>query len=134
MLSVQVEIFTENIDWVNHTSLYTAILILHPFAGELRLIMPRPLAMNMAQNIYAMEEEPSEEILNDLVAETINVIAGRLMSHILGPDEKFKIGLPETGEESFLQTDAFKMAIDFDAEGLPLWLIACGEGFLHASE
>lgn len=125
------ENYSENIDWLNLTTLYTAILILHPFPGELRLIVPRELAISMAQNIYVMEEEPSEQILDDLVAEMINVIAGRLMAQILRPHEKFKIGLPETGEDSFIQADTFSLAIDFNAEGLPLWLIACGEGFLN---
>jgi len=28
-------------------------------------------------------------------------------------------------------TDAFSVAIDFEAEGYPLWLVACGNGFLQ---
>jgi len=28
--------------------------------------------------------------------------------------------------------DNFSIAVDFDAEGLPFWLVAMGEGFLPA--
>ncbi len=123
--------YSESIDWMNMDALYAEILIFYPFSGELRLIMPRTLVITMAENVYAMEEEPSEQILNDLIAETLNVIAGRLLAELLPPTERFKFGLPELGEESFLQTDTFSLAVDFDAEGVPLWLVACGEGFLE---
>ncbi len=123
--------YAETVDWLSMHALYAEILILHPFPAALRLIIPQKLATQMAQNIYALEEEPSKQLVYDLVAETINVIAGRLMASILPPHEKFKIGIPELSETSFLQAETFSIAIDFDAEGFPLWLIACGEGFLQ---
>ncbi|MBF0287600.1 MAG: chemotaxis protein CheX [SAR324 cluster bacterium] len=123
--------YSEGIDWINMDALYAEILIFFPFSGELRLIMPRQLVVTMAENVYSMEEEPSEQILDDLIAETLNVIAGRLLASMLPPSERFKFGLPELGEDSFLETDAFSEAVDFDAEGIPLWVVACGEGFLE---
>ncbi len=124
--------FLEKVDWLNVNALYTAILIDKPFPAELRLITPRPLAIMMAQNMYVMDESGIEEqMLNDMVAEMLNVIAGRLMAAILPPNTSFHLGLPELGEESFLQADVFSIAVDFDAEEHPLWLVALGEGFLQ---
>lgn len=121
---------TESVDWLNMKALYADILIQYPFPAEVRLIMPYDLVTKMAKNIYVTKEIADVSILEDLIGETLNMIAGRLMASLLIPEEKFRLSVPELGEDSFLDTDAFSFAMDFDAEGFPFWVVACGEGFV----
>lgn len=125
---------TETIDWLNMTALYADILIETPFPAEVRLIMPNALVSYMAKNLYSLEKEPESAILDDLIGETLNIVAGRLMAILVPPDESFSIGLPELGEDSFLDTDTFSFAVDFNAEDYPFWVVVCGQGFIDGPQ
>ncbi len=106
------------------------ILINAPFPGEIRLVLPRRLAVPFAKNMYSLEaEEVTDSIIEDVLGEIVNIIAGRLMADILPDDQTFQLGLPLVGPDAFLETEASSLVIEFDAEGLPFWVILFGDGF-----
>jgi CheY-specific phosphatase CheX len=108
------------------------ILIEDPHAGEIQLIMPRTVLEIIAENVYTMEkQEISDEILNDIISEMINIIAGSLMRLWTPPSQIFKLGLPSVGQEAFLQIDITKDSLEFDMEGSPFWLVMRGEVFME---
>lgn len=110
------------------------ILINAPFPGEIRLVLPVSLAVSFAKNMYNLDEkEVSEEILNDVLGEIINIVAGRIMADILPEDQTFQLGLPQVGQDVFLETEAASLDLEFDAEGFPFWVIMFGDGFHPAT-
>lgn len=106
------------------------ILINKPFAGEIRLILPMDLAIQFTKNMYNLtEEEITEDLMQDVLGELINIIAGRLMADLIPGDQTFELGLPLIGPDVFVQAEASSLSVEFDAEGVPFWIILFGEGF-----
>lgn len=108
------------------------ILIEEPFAGEIQLVMPKTVLETIAKNVYSIEkQEISEETLNDILSEMINIIAGSLMRLWTPPSQIFKLGLPAVGQEAFLRIDITKDSLEFDMEGSPFWLVMRGDVFME---
>lgn len=106
------------------------ILVNAPFPGEIRLVLPKQLAFVFAQNMYSLDESGvTEEIISDVLGEIVNIVAGRLMADILPADQTFQLGLPLIGEDVFLETEASSLAVEFEAEETPFWVILFGDGF-----
>jgi len=106
------------------------ILVNAPFPGEIRLVVPISLAMIFAQNMYNLEEKKiTDDLIHDVLGELVNIIAGRLMAEIISDNQTFQLGLPQIGPDVFIETDASSLAIEFDAEDSPFWIILFGDGF-----
>jgi len=106
------------------------ILVNAPFPGEIRLVLPKTLAVLFAQNMYSLDEQDvADETIEDVLGEIVNIIAGRLMADILPEDQTFQLGLPLIGPDAFLETEASSLAIEFNAEETPFWVILFGDGF-----
>jgi len=104
------------------------LLVHEPFPGEFRLTISRGLAGEISESLYSMnEEEISDQILFDVLGELLNTIAGRIMTSIVPGESTFRLGLPETGAEVFLETDSPSVQCNFEIEGQYFSLIACGE-------
>ncbi|OHB25685.1 MAG: hypothetical protein A2X84_03385 [Desulfuromonadaceae bacterium GWC2_58_13] len=75
----------------------TVSLLIHdPVQGEVRLSMPRSLISKITETMYNLSaEEITEQMLDDNLAEIINIIAGRFMNEILDDGQAFRLGLPE---------------------------------------
>mgnify|MGYP006287984871 CR=1 FL=1 len=111
------------------------ILINKPFPGELRLVLPMNLAIQFTKNMYNLgEEEISEELMKDVLGELINIISGRLMAELVPEDQTFELGLPLIGPDVFVQAEASSLSIEFDAEGVPFWIILFGDGFQESMD
>lgn len=106
------------------------ILINAPFPGEIRLVLPISLAMIFVQNMYSLDEKQvTDDLIQDVLGEMVNIIAGRLMADIIPDNQTFQLGLPQIGPDAFLETDASSLSIEFDAEDSPFWIILFGDGF-----
>ncbi|MBT3225282.1 MAG: hypothetical protein HN580_25310 [Deltaproteobacteria bacterium] len=106
------------------------ILVNAPFPGEIRLVLPKSLAVLFSQNMYSLDEQDvTIETVEDVLGEIVNIIAGRLMADILPEDQTFQLGLPLIGPDAFLETEASSHAIEFYAEETPFWVVLFGEGF-----
>ena len=110
------------------------ILINKPFPGEMRLVLPMDLAIQFTKNMYNLtEEEITEELMKDVLGELINIISGRLMADLIPEDQTFDLGLPLIGPDVFVQAEASSLAVEFDAEGVPFWIILFGDGFQESA-
>ena len=128
-------------------SLKAEILINAPFSGELKLILSKTLAKQLASNTYPAEGvsiqegrflsedinriNMPEEILEDALREIVNIVAGKLMSDLIPDKEGYEIGLPQIGVDAFLGLTGASLCVEFFAEGHPFWLILFGDGFLN---
>jgi CheY-specific phosphatase CheX len=110
------------------------ILINKPFPGEMRLVLPMDLAIQFAKNMYNMaEEDITEGLMKDVLGELINIISGRLMAELIPEDQTFDLGLPLIGPDVFVQAEASSLSVEFDAEGVPFWIILFGDGFQESA-
>ncbi|MBW2185690.1 MAG: chemotaxis protein CheX [Deltaproteobacteria bacterium] len=94
------------------------LLITEPELLEMRLDVSKELLYQIAETMYTMDrDELSDQLINDLLAEILNTLAGRFMTEILPPESDFSLSIPELadGEES---TSEFKF--NYTAEDLPL--------------
>ncbi len=106
------------------------ILINRPFPGEMRLVLPKDLAIQFAQNMYNLtESEITEKLIDDVLGEIINIISGRLMAGLVPSDQTYELGLPLIGPDVFVQAEASSLSVEFDAEEIPFWIILFGDGF-----
>lgn len=106
------------------------ILINKPFPGELRLVLPIDLAIQFTKNMYNLEEdEITEQLMEDVLGEIINIVSGRLMADLIPPDQTFDLGLPLIGPDVFVQAEASSLSVEFEADGIPFWVILFGDGF-----
>jgi len=106
------------------------ILINEPSTGEVQLIMSKELLETIAKNVYAIEPGAiGDEIMNDTMAEMINIIAGGLMRLWTPPAQVFQLGLPSVGKEAFLKIETCSNTIEFDMEGEHFWLVLRGDTF-----
>jgi len=111
------------------------ILINSPFPGEMRLVLPMDLAIQFTKNMYNLsEEEITEDLMKDVLGELINIISGRLMADLIPGDQTFDLGLPLIGPDVFVQAEASSLSVEFDAEGIPFWIILFGDGFQESVE
>ncbi|MGK5092494.1 chemotaxis protein CheX [Deltaproteobacteria bacterium TL4] len=107
------------------------ILIHDPIPGEIILVMPESLVLIIAENVYALEEAKiTDELMDDLIAEMINVIAGNLMRKIIPDDQSFQLGLPAVGRNAYLEIKKeINRTVQFDMEGEAFWMVLRGPVF-----
>lgn len=80
---------------------WARLKFLAPVEGELFLVFPESLAVELAESIYGMaknDETPDAAMLADVSAELANMIAGQLMELFLPEDKPFSLSIPETGK------------------------------------
>lgn len=96
------------------------LLILEPELLEMRLDVSRELLYQIGETMYTMErEELNEQLINDLLAEILNTLAGRFMTAIIPPEIDFTLSLPELADADEEEcTSEFKFY--YIAEELPL--------------
>jgi len=117
-------------------SLLRASLLVHdPFPGELFLVAPRSLLTGMARTLFGAEDEciPDETLL-DLQSELLNTIAGRVMKEITPEDDTFRLGLPETGDESLSDSEGEALESHFNVDGEILSMAVSGDALIARGE
>lgn len=113
-------------------SLTVGLLIHDPWPAELSLTFPRTLLGKVAETVYALPaEELEEQILRDLLAEMLNTVAGRFLTAYLPPDQSYRLGLPEFGEDSVLPGDTKEKCWHFRMDNEPFTLKIRGEALLR---
>ncbi|MBT4525535.1 MAG: hypothetical protein HOC24_03175 [Deltaproteobacteria bacterium] len=124
------------------------ILINAPFSGKLRLVLSRTLAKQLVLNTYPTEKielregrfifedtnqiNIPDDILDDVLGEIVNIVAGKLMRGLIPEDQSYEIGLPEIGADTYLKYTGASLCIEFFAEGHPFWLVLFGDGFINS--
>ena len=112
----------------------SSLLILEPYHGELGLTMQKKLIAKIAAALYGRsEEEITEPMLLDLVAELLNTLTGNFMRRILPAEFEYKLGLPECGDHDYLDTGCPPLQCTFAIDGQHLIVTAYMESFFQDS-
>jgi hypothetical protein len=98
--------------------LTVSISVHQPFPGALRLVMPGELVVTIAETLYNPgDPQEIDVILFDVLAELLNTIAGRVLAEVVSHECTFRLGIPETGIESFSENDVPSVQCHFETEG-----------------
>ena len=89
----------------------------------------------LAEEAYGeIDEEPSLEEMQDLVAEILNTLAGRFLDELTPSGEKFQLGLPTKGQGELPQFDDEITSILFSVGEHYLNTIVVGKDFEKAND
>lgn len=96
------------------------LLITSPVVMEIHLHLAEELLHQIVETMYTIDaEDITDEQIVDVLAETLNTLAGRLMTELLPPDQSFSLSLPEIVTDDINPSDeniifsAFYLADDF---------------------
>jgi len=108
----------EEVEELAQPQLGVNLLVTEPALFEMHLNASTELLYQLAENMYAMDrEELDEQLINDLLAEILNTVAGLFMTAILPADTKFTLGLPELSNEIEAVSE---LKFNYIAEDCPL--------------
>ncbi|MDY0212646.1 MAG: chemotaxis protein CheX [Desulfuromonadaceae bacterium] len=98
------------------------LLVTTPVVMELRLGIAEDLLRIIVETMYTINaEDITPEQIVDVLAETLNTLAGRLMTELLPTDQTFSLSLPETVADVLNSADDNTIfATRYMANGLPI--------------
>ncbi|MBN2644276.1 MAG: chemotaxis protein CheX [Desulfuromonadaceae bacterium] len=97
------------------------LLVTAPVLMELRLRMAEELLFQVVETMYIMDRtDVTEQLINDLLSEILNTLAGRFMADILPTNQTFSLGLPEVMEDNSPSEDNLLLQTFFQADEHPL--------------
>ncbi|MBC8277587.1 MAG: hypothetical protein H8E46_05100 [FCB group bacterium] len=119
MAFIDAELLPEPVsDDLDEDAYYSRISILKPFKAEITLKVPPGCAMLFAESLYAnFEAVITDEIQRDVLAESLNTIAGCFMKNYLTDDEGYELCLPQTGIGLVQIDDNPRVKLEFDILG-----------------
>jgi len=128
-----VPVKTPSADILANPCHWAKIAILEPDEGEMLLLVPSLMALEVAQDILMPLDESAitdaDQNALDMFAEMLNTIAGVIMGDITPPDQTFRLGLPETGLSEHLEMPSGGETFHFAIEGRTLALTLRGPAF-----
>lgn len=117
-------------DTSSEESMTASLLILEPLPGELGLQMPVSLVTSIAASLYGKEEtEVSDTLQIDVLSELLNTLTGALIRRILPENAEYKLGLPECGDQVFLDHASDSEKFTFYIDNRPLTIFAWMDTF-----
>jgi len=119
MAFIDAELLPEPVtDDLDEDAYYSTISIVKPFKAEITLHVPPGCARLFAESLYAnFEMVITDEIQRDVLAESLNTIAGCFMKNFLTDEESFELCLPQTGIGRVQVDDNPSVKLEFDILG-----------------
>jgi serine/threonine-protein kinase len=107
--------------------------ITEPCIGTVALALPSELVSAIGRAVLGSEPTPGSADFADGQAELTNIVAGRLVHELMGPQARIGLGLPRTGRAAPNVKEAGWVAQEFRVGGQQLAAFVHGEGFLAAA-
>ncbi|MDD2557231.1 MAG: chemotaxis protein CheX [Desulfuromonadaceae bacterium] len=98
------------------------LLITAPVVMEIRLGMAEELLHQIVETMYTIDaDDITQEQIADVLAETLNTLAGCLMTELLPADQAFSLSLPEAVTDDLSTADDNTIfATQYMADDLPI--------------
>ena len=104
--------------------------MVEPLQCEMQLIIPNKLIGSITDVVHSLSDsEFKDDILQDVLAEILNTIAGRFFSAILPDEQAFQMGLPTVNTEKDAESELQKREWRFFVEGQPFIVVLKGDAF-----
>jgi serine/threonine-protein kinase len=107
--------------------------ITEPCVGTVALALPSELVSAIGRAVLGAEPTPGSPDFADGQAELTNVVAGRLVHELMGPQARIGLGLPRTGRGAPNVKEAGWVAQEFRVGGHQMAAFVHGDGFLAAA-
>jgi len=107
------------------------LTITEPCTGMLLLALPVELISSIGSAVLGRVPEPGSSEFTDRQGELANIIAGRFVFELMGPNARIGLGLPQTGAGAPEVRSPGWVAQEFRINGHPFAAYVHGEGFLR---
>jgi serine/threonine-protein kinase len=107
--------------------------ITEPCIGTVALALPADLVSAIGRAVLGSDPTPGSPDFADGQCELTNVVAGRLVHELMGPQARIGLGLPRTGRGAPNVKEAGWVAQEFRVGGQQMAAFVQGEGFLGAA-
>lgn len=74
----------------------TTVAVKRPYSGQIALMVPRDLAIDLIGSMLGCPDCMEEEWLQDGLSELVNTIGGRILAQLVDVHSSFDLGIPET--------------------------------------
>lgn len=99
----------------------TTVEVKRPYAGFIRLIISRKMAVSLVGSMMGSTDQVEEEWVQDGLSELVNTIGGRILAHLVDAYSSFDLSIPQTiyaekempAREGVLVRQAFFLNGDF---------------------
>ncbi len=110
--------------------LWSICPLIYPMEGEIIILLESEQAQQISEVLFGfIEEERSEEIINDTMSEVLNTIAGCFMKELIPPDQEYEIGFPRTGRGEHPVPEQLAAEMYFEVSNHTVKAIVGGKDF-----
>lgn len=75
-----------------------SVEVTEPISGKITVAFPKELVYEIVHEVFGVERnEITITVINDIIAEVANTVAGRLVNELVKGDKAFKLQVPKTG-------------------------------------
>lgn len=98
--------------------IWSALNIIRPVAGEITIELSADYSSTLTDSLYgSLEGNLNDEVISDALAEILNTVAGRFMTQLIPPAQKFELGLPRVGRGTRSAESSRQASLTFDIGG-----------------
>jgi len=109
-----------------------SVEVVKPINGKVTIAFPRELALEIVNEVFGVERQQiTIDVINDIIAEVANTVAGRLISTLVAPSETFELLVPETGEGLLEAGQAISFINHYEMNGKVYLVMLEGESLLQ---
>ncbi len=133
----EIEIMDEadDIQIVDSDTIWSMLPFQKPHSGELVIQISRSYGKVLAEEVVGLvDDDVSENAINDALAEIANTIAGRFMGALVPENQEFELGLPETGNGSFADQSEVAAAMPLRIGCHAMYVSIVGKDFIDLLE
>ena len=112
--------------------LIATLPVVEPVEGQLLVVLSQRVARSLTVSVQACEpSEITDQMLKDFVAELSNLIAGQLLSMLVGDDQVFHLGVPTVSMGGLRMHDKRACSTYFLVDGSPLEVVISGAALVE---
>jgi len=112
-----------------------SVEVVKPISGKVTIAIPKELALEIVHEVFGVERQQiTIDVINDIIAEVANTVAGRLISTLVAPDETFELLVPETGEGKLEAGQTISFINHYEMNGKVYLVMLEGESLLQFKE
>jgi hypothetical protein len=98
--------------------IWAALSLIDPIQGEITIEVPRQYAAQMTEELFGpADEQYSEDLLRDTLAEVLNTMAGLFVKALIPSYQEYSLGLPATGCGDTVPKQTQSQSYYFDLSG-----------------
>lgn len=125
----------DEVQIVDSDKMWSTLPLHKPLSGELVVQISHTYGRLLAEEVVGfVDDEISEDAVNDVLAEITNTIAGRFMDALIPENQEFVLGLPQTGTGRFADENGVAAMIPLRIGDHAMQVSIVGQDFVDLLE